>query len=498
MRSLGHGQAGAMPPEAYDEAYDRPGVPRASYGHVLDALAGQDLDALRERLAAEVAARDVTFGHGADAPVFRLDPVPRVLGAAEWAELEAGLVQRVRALNAFVADAHGERRIVREGVVPARVLDTAEHFEPRLAGAPVPGHGPVVIAGLDLVRDPSGAFLVLEDNVRTPSGLAYAVGAREALGALLDARAAVDPAPAFELLGAALRAAAPAGVDEPCVVVVSDGPDNSAWFEHREIAERLGLGLLRPDDLEVRGGEVRTAVDGRERRVDVVYRRTNEDRLTGDDGELTPLGARLLEPLRNGTVACVNAFGAGVADDKLAHAYVEEMVRFYLGEEPRLRSVPTHDLGDPHVRERLLDRMDEVVVKPRAESGGHGVFVGPHAHGHDREAMAREVEASPERFVAQETVMLSCHPTVVDGGRLEPRHVDLRALVLLAGDRAGALPGGLTRFALEAGSLVVNSSQGGGAKDTWVLRREAQDGRDPDRPGAATPMAARGANRKGS
>jgi uncharacterized circularly permuted ATP-grasp superfamily protein len=495
----GHGRAwpagsvgtlALMAPEGYDEAFVRSGVPRAQYAAVLEALGAGELDALRARLAAEVAALEVTFGLGPDAPDFHLDPVPRVLTAGEWSELEAGLVQRARALNAFVADAYGERRIVAAGVVPARVIDSAQHFEPLMAGARFAGAGPVAIAGLDVVRDPSGAFLVLEDNVRTPSGLAYAVGARAALAAVLGpAGGAVAVEPVFELLAAALRAAAPAGREEPCVAVVSDGPENTAWFEHREVARRLGLALVRPDELEVDGAVVRVVVDGRRDRVDVVYRRTDEDRLTGDDGAPTPLGALLHAPCRAGTLGCVNAFGAGVADDKLAHAYVEDMVRFYLAEEPRLRSVPTYDLGDPAVRERLLDRMDELVVKPRAESGGQGIFVGPHARERDREAMAEEVRRAPEAFVAQETISLSHHPTVVDGGRLEPRHVDLRAIVLLAGERAGALPGGLTRVALEAGSLVVNSSQGGGAKDTWVLRGEGQHGRDPDPRGADTPLA---------
>jgi uncharacterized circularly permuted ATP-grasp superfamily protein len=484
------GTLALMAPGGYDEAFARPGVARPHYRPVLDALADEDLDGLVGRLAEEVAAREVTFGLGPDAPVFHLDPVPRVLTADEWAELDAGLVQRARALNAFVADAYGERRIVAAGIVPARVLETAEHFEPLMAGARFAGAGPIAIAGLDVVRDDTGAFCVLEDNVRTPSGLAYAASAREALGAVLgQARDAVDVAPAFELLGAALRAAAPEGREDPCLAVVSDGPENTAWFEHSEIARRLGLALVRPADLEVHGDEVHAPVDGRLRRLDVVYRRTDEDRLTGDDGEPTPLGRLLLEPCRAGTLACVNAFGAGVADDKLAHAYVEEMVRFYLGEEPRLRSVPTYDLGDAAVRERLLDRMDELVIKPRAESGGNGIFVGPHARSRDRAEMAEAVRRAPERFVAQETIMLSEHPTLVDGGRLEPRHVDLRAIVLLAGERAAALPGGLTRVALEEGSLVVNSSQGGGAKDTWVLRREGEDGREPDRPGADTPMA---------
>jgi uncharacterized circularly permuted ATP-grasp superfamily protein len=226
---------------------------------------------------------------------------------------------------------------------------------------------------------------------------------------------------------------------------------------------------VRVGDLVVHHGALTARVGDERHRVDVLYRRTNEERLVDDAGRRTALGSAVLDPLRDGRLGCANAFGAGVADDKLAHAYVERMIGFYLGEAPLLRSVPTFDLADAAAREQTLDRIDEMVVKPRAESGGRGVLVGPHADGDDRRRTIRAVMAHPEAFVAQETVWLSRHPTVIDG-RLEPRHVDLRAFVFVTGDTAAALPGGLTRVALEADALVVNSSQDGGAKDTWVLR----------------------------
>jgi uncharacterized circularly permuted ATP-grasp superfamily protein len=273
---------------------------------------------------------------------------------------------------------------------------------------------------------------------------------------------------AFDLLGVALRAAAPADVDEPVIVQVSDGPTNSAWWEHEIVSERLDVPLVGIGDLAVRDGALVARVEGQARRVDVLYRRTNDERLIDGAGRPTALGAVVLEPLRRGLLGCANAFGAGVADDKLAHAYVERMIGFYLGEEPLVRSVPTYDLSDPAVREDVLARLDEIVVKPRSASGGQGVVVGPHAAPEDRERTARAVRADPEAFVAQETVWLSRHPTVVEG-HLEPRHVDLRAFVFVTRDGAAALPGGLTRVARERDALVVNSSQDGGAKDTWVL-----------------------------
>jgi uncharacterized circularly permuted ATP-grasp superfamily protein len=265
-----------------------------------------------------------------------------------------------------------------------------------------------------------------------------------------------------------LRGAAPEGVDDPSVVVLSDGPSNSAWYEHERIARALSIPLVTCAELSVSGDRLFARVNGQRLPVDVVYRRTNEDRLEDEHGNLTFVGATLIAPLSAGTVTCVNAFGAGVADDKLMHAYVEKMVRFYLDEEPLLGSVRTYDVGVPDVRSAVLDRIDELVIKPRAGFGGVGVVVAPHAGQDDLRRIAAELARDPEGYVAQETIMLSRHPTAADG-RLEPRHVDLRPFVLLTRDTARVIPGGLTRVAASRDALVVNSSQEGGAKDTWVL-----------------------------
>jgi uncharacterized circularly permuted ATP-grasp superfamily protein len=448
----------------YDEAFERPGIPRAHYAGVIAALEAQDLAALRERVEREIERREIGFG---GAP-FLLDPVPRIITGQEWAGLEAGLVQRAQALNAFVADVYDGRRIVAEGIVPARVIEEAVHHEPEMRD--VQPHGaPIAVIGFDVVRDEHGRFLVLEDNVRTPSGITYAIAAREILASHPPAGVReVEPALAF--LGEALRAAGP--VDDPQIVVLTDGDDNSAHAEHQAIATALGVPLVVPDDCEVSSSELVARIDGSRRRVDVVYRRTNEDRLRDARGRLTGIAELLLEPCRRGRLVCLNAFGVGVADDKLTHAYVEDMVRFYLDQEPLVGSVPTYDLTDGSTRGSLLERAGELVIKPRAESGGNGVVVGPHA---DADAVRRAVaavEERPEEFIAQETISLSRHPTLV-GDRLEPRHVDLRAFVFATAGEARAVPGGLTRVALDAGALVVNSSQGGGAKDTWVLERPA-------------------------
>jgi uncharacterized circularly permuted ATP-grasp superfamily protein len=445
----------------YEEAHERGGAVRAHYEQVLTELGRFDLPDACARVDAHLATRGVGFGGGSQG--FTVDAVPRILGAGEWEELAAGLEQRVRALNAFVRDAYGEREAVAAGVVPAAVIDGASYFEHPLAGR-LPEGTPIVIAGLDVVRDTTGEFLVLEDNTRTPSGLAYAVAAREALDlclALPGRRRAVSSDP----LGRALAAAGPEGGH---AVLVTDGPRNSAWYEHEALARRLGLPLVLPADLDPRADGLYVREGGGTRRVDVVYRRTDEDRLVGDDGRPTVIGAALLEPWLRGQVVLANAFGAGVADDKLTHAYVEDLVRFYLGEEPRLRSVHTYDPSRPEVLEEVLDRFEEMVVKPRAESGGNGIVVCPHAEPADVERARAAVVADPGAFVVQDVVWFSRHPTVV-GDRLEPRHVDLRAFVVTTGDEAVAVPGGLTRVALDAGALVVNSSQDGGAKDTWVL-----------------------------
>jgi uncharacterized circularly permuted ATP-grasp superfamily protein len=450
-------------PRFHDEAFDAAGAPRAHYRGVLQALAERGLERVKAGSAEAVRESGARFGSGDG---FVVDPVPRVLTGSEWHALEAGLAQRVRALAAFVADVYGDRRVVAEGVIPARVIESADHFEPWMCGVPVAGPR-IAVAGLDLVRDARGRFLVLEDNLRTPSGLAYAEVARRVVGDLLEPPVRDGFDAAYEFLGGALRAAAPAGVEDPVVVLLSDGRRSSAWFEHRRIAARLRLPVVTLADLAIADGCAWAEIDGRRERVDVIYRRTDEDRLHEPGGRATKL-VSLLGSIRRGTLSVVNAPGTGVADDKLVHAYVGEMIRFYLGEEPLLRSVATYDLVDPSTLGYVLGRLDEVVVKPRSYYGGRGVVIGPHASRGDLAQVARMIAARPDRFIAQETVPLSRHPTVCDG-RLEPRHVDLRAFVLCSGEDVHVVPGGLTSVAQPPGALVVNSSQNGGGKDTWVL-----------------------------
>jgi uncharacterized circularly permuted ATP-grasp superfamily protein len=424
--------------------------------------AGDDpsLADLAARVQRALRERGVGFRSAGGSTDFVVDPVPRVLAAAEWEALEAGLTQRVRALNAFVADVYGPRRAVAEGVVPERVIESAESFEPAMCGLRPPGDMWVGIAGLDLVRDEHGELLVLEDNLRTPSGIAYAVEARRAVLSLLQPDGSA-PRPldgVAGMLADTLRAASP-GPEDPYVVVLTDGPDNSAAFEHAWLAEALGAPLAVPGELELRGDVLRHAG----RAVDVVYRRTDADVVD------TGVGSLLTPPARAGTLGIVNAFGTGVADDKLAHAYVEDMVRFFLGEEPLLRSVETFDLGEPHTLERALDVFDELVIKPRVGHGGIGVMICAHAERADIELLREAVRAAPGEYVAQRLVRISLHPTVIDG-ELRPRHVDLRPFVFMrGGTEAAVMPGALTRVAFEEGALVVNSTQNGGAKDTWVL-----------------------------
>jgi carboxylate-amine ligase len=428
-----------------------------------ERLRDADLEALRAAVAERVHRAGVTFGPRP----FTVDPVPRVIAAAEWEELRAGIVQRVRALEAFVADVYGPRQIVKSGVVPERVLAGADHYEPELAGLRPPG-GWIGVAGLDLLRGPDGRFAVVEDNLRTPSGAAYLLAARDAVDAALGwappQRAEVREA-VLDGLRATLRAAAPDGVEQPFAVLLTDGPSNPAHWEHRVLTEALPVEEVRLDDLQVRGERLYAHA----RPVDVVYRRTDDDRLRDCLGALTPVGELVLGPWRAGTLGLVNAYGTGVADDKVAHAYVEDMVRFYLDEAPVLRSVGTYDLGDEAACAQALDRLDELVIKPRGGYGGRGVVVGPRAQPAERERVSRALREDPEGHVAQETVWFSRHPTIVDG-RLELRHVDLRPFAYRAGDEIHVVPGGLTRVAFAEDELVVNSSRGGGAKDTWVLQ----------------------------
>lgn len=436
----------------------------------MDSFATADLDATAAAVQATLDERGVGFGSGSKRSQFLVDPVPRVIDAAEWSLLRRGLAQRGRALAAFVADVYGQRTIVAAGIVPERVIETAEHLERDLIGRAPRKLG--WVAGLDMVRAGDGALMVLEDNMRTPSGIAYALAAREAVDASLPFApppGRLDPRRALLLLADTLRAAAPAEVEKPAVALLSDGPSNSAWYEHRALAAALDIPILRPEDLTQDGGRLCTPGDGgRARPIDVVYRRTDEDRLRTPEGEPTWLAEKLLDPVLSGTLAVVNPLGSGVADDKLAHVYVEEMVRFYCGEEPLIESVRTYDLGDPDVLDSVFPRLDELVVKPRDGLGGNGVVVCPRVSPRTREDIRRKVAAQPDSYVAQELIELSTQPTVC-GGKLEPRHVDLRPFVIGVGDAAITAPVALTRVALKRGSLIVNSSRDGGGKDTWLL-----------------------------
>lgn len=452
-----------------DEAVAPDGADRPHARPVLAAVRRAGPDALAEAVAGDAAAVPLLHGVDEEEHVLHLDPVPRVLASDEFDRLAGGLRQRVQALEAFVADVHGPRESVRAGVVPAELVDTNQHVVPRELRPPRRWIG---MYGPDVVRGGDGELVVLEDNVRTPTLLAYALEARRLVGDRLTAAHGVAPAPqpvqdaAVAAVRAMLRAASP--VEHPVVAVLGDGARSAVTWEIDRLAALAGAPVVEPHELRVDGDRL-LLPDGRA--VDVVWRRTSEERLTDDDGQPNELGTLLRAPLRAGSVAVVNAFGTGVADDKRTYGYVDELVRFFTGEEPLVRSLPTFDLGDPEQRAATLPRIEDLVLKPRSGSGGHGVVVGPRATADELAELRALVEADPTHWVAQEPVAISTHPTVVDGD-LVPRHVDLRPFVFCTGDRPEdvvVLPGGLTRVALTEGDLVVNVSQGGGGKDTWVV-----------------------------
>lgn len=455
-----------------DEAFAPDGTVRPMYTEVVGTLRAGSLDAARARVRSFLAGHGVAFGGAAGWP-FVVDPVPRLIAAEEWAAVSAGLERRAAALEAFVADMHGARACVADGVVPDDVLDGCPFHEPALDGLADPPTARISIAGMDLVRGASGELMVLEDNCRTPSGLAYALAARDAIAPLYEH----SGAPAIrdfraelrDTLRAALTAARPADAPSDAdTVLLSDGAGNTAWWEHETLARLVGIDVVLTGDLTLDGDTLVRRDTGRP--IAVAYRRTDVDRLSGDDGRPTSLGALLLGPLQAGTLSLMNWFGTGVADDKRVHAHVDDLTRYYLGQEPLIRSVPTLDLAEPAALEEALDRAAELVLKPRDGHGGHGVVIGPAASADELDALRAEVRAAPGGWIAQEVVALSTHPTVVDGA-LVPRHVDLRPFVIATGRRRWTvLPGGLTRVALAAGEMVVNSSRGGGGKDTWVLR----------------------------
>jgi uncharacterized circularly permuted ATP-grasp superfamily protein len=403
------------------------------------------------------------------------DVVPRIIGAAEWKSLEKGLRQRVSAINAFLKDIYAGQECIRAGIVPAELILTNPSYRPEMQGRRPPGDIWNHISGIDLVRTGEDRFYVLEDNVRTPSGVSYMLENREMMMRLfpdLFAEHRIRPVETYtDMLLRSLQASAPSGAGEdPAIVVLTPGPFNSAYYEHSFLADKMGVELVEGADLFVNDDIVFMRTTEGPQRVDVIYRRV-------DDEFLDPLTFRpdsavgipgLMGAYQAGNVTLANAVGAGVADDKAVYTYLPDLIRFYTGEDPILENVPTWRCREPDALKLVLERLPELVVKEVGGSGGYGMLVGPTSTKAQIEAFRERLIADPSDFIAQPTLELSTAPTL-DGGRLSPRHVDLRPFVLSSPSGVQVAPGGLTRVALTPGSLVVNSSQGGGTKDTWVL-----------------------------
>lgn len=480
---------GVSLPPIFDEMNELSGAARNVYARVQDWLNQTPAALMASRRAqAELMFRriGITFAvYGDKDATERLIPfdiIPRLLARSEWDRLEAGLVQRVRALNMFLADLYGRGEILRAGIIPTDIVYQNQHYRPEMAHWRVPHDVYVHIAGIDIVRVDENDFYVLEDNARTPSGVSYMLENREVMMRLspdLFSAHRVAPVENYpdELL-ACLRSVAPASAShDPTIVVLTPGQYNSAYYEHSFLADKLGVELVEGRDLFVDEAKVYMRTTRGPKRVDVIYRRLDDDFL--DPAVFRPdsaLGvAGLMSAYSAGNVTLANAVGTGIADDKAVYTYMPEIIRFYLGEEPLLKNVPTWRCREPEALAYVRDHLSELVVKEVNGSGGYGMLVGPHASKADIEAFAQKLIHDPANFIAQPTLSLSTCPTWCDKG-IAPRHVDLRPFVLTGADGVHVVPGGLTRVALKEGSLVVNSSQGGGTKDTWVVDDPMQGG----------------------
>jgi uncharacterized circularly permuted ATP-grasp superfamily protein len=469
---------------AYDEMFESPGVPRPHYRALHQTLLGLPPEELRK----SQQAADLSFLHegitftvygnkeGTER-IFPNDLVPRIILAKEWAQIEQGLTQRITALNLFLKDIYSEGRILNDGVVPRELIYSCRHFRREMRGLSVPRDIYVNICGTDLVRLPDGSFAVLEDNLRVPSGVSYMLANRKVLKRVFPTMFQdygvwpIDHYP--QALLATLRSMAPANCplrSDPTVTLLTPGVGNSAYFEHTFLAQQMGIELVEGRDLLVHNNVVYMRTTSGLRRVDVIYRRV-------DDDFVDPLCFRrdsilgvpgLFNAYRAGNVTLANAIGTGVADDKAVYAYVPEIIRYYLDQDPILENVQTFLMTNDKQRKHVLEHLDTMVVKAVGESGGYGMLIGPHSSALQREAFGARIQADPRNYIAQPTLALSSAPCLIDG-EVESRHIDLRPYILF-GEKVTLVPGGLTRVALPKGSLVVNSSQGGGSKDTWVLR----------------------------
>ncbi len=468
------------PGEFYDELFDADGNARSDVGPLveqIDALAPGELAERQQSIERALLRMGITFAvygdeEGTD-KIFPFDIVPRIVSGQEWLRVEAGLGQRIRALNHFIGDVYGAQNIVRDGVLPGEILSEAKSFREVCRGLEPPRGIWCHVTGTDLVRDADGTLYVLEDNLRCPSGVSYVLQNR-----LLMKRSFPEIFQASQVrpvidyphrLYRTLQYLAPDHIDDATIVVLTPGIYNSAYYEHSFLAQQMGVELVEGRDLVVKDGFVFMQTTDGLQRVDVIYRRIDDDFIDPEAfREDSMLGVPgLMNVYRQGRVALANAPGTGIADDKVIYAFVPDMIRYYLGEDPILPNVPTYVCAREDDRRYVLDHLGELVVKPANEAGGYGMLIGPHSSEGERAEFADRIRANPRNYIAQPTLSLSRVPTLV-GGHFEGRHVDLRPYILF-GEDTWVLPGGLTRVALRKGSLVVNSSQGGGSKDTWVL-----------------------------
>ncbi|HET9759530.1 MAG TPA: circularly permuted type 2 ATP-grasp protein [Nocardioidaceae bacterium] len=462
--------------DAYDEMFDGDELrgPYRALAQSFQQVSAPEVQARAEALTTSYLEQGVTFDIGGEERAFPLDIMPRVIEQDAWSVIDQGVQQRVKVLEMFLDDVYDAGRVFDDGVVPRAVVTTSSHFHRVAAGVKAPNGVRIHVAGIDLIRDADGSFRVLEDNVRVPSGVSYVMTNRRAISAALSEAFTghrIRPVGSYprRLLNA-LRASAPAGVDDPTVVVLTPGVFNGAYFEHALLARTMGIELVEGRDLVCQRGRVMMRTTQGLEQVHVIYRRV-------DDEFLDPVHFRsdsmlgcpgLMNAARAGNVTIANAVGNGVADDKLIYTYLPDLIRYYLSEEPVLANVDTWRLGEPDHREEVLDRLDELVLKPVDGSGGKGIVIGPSASRSELEVLRRKVLADPRAWIAQPVVQLSTVPTLFDD-RMRPRHVDLRPFAVNDGSKVWVLPGGLTRVALAEGELIVNSSRGGGSKDTWVL-----------------------------
>ncbi len=466
----------------FDETFASDQSPRAHYRALLDAFAAYDeAEFQRRRALIELVLRNqgITFTVYGDTAgterAFPFDPFPRIIPADEWAHIEAGLEQRVRALNLFLSDIYGDQEILEAGVVPRHLVLDNENYRTVMRNVDPPHGAWTHVVGCDLIRDHEGVYRVLEDNLRVPSGVSYMLANRGVMARSfprLLQRYAVRPISQYAIaLLESLRSLTPRDTADPTVVVLTPGQFNSAYFEHAYLAQQMGVELVEGRDLYVDEGRVWMKTTRGREQVDVIYRRVDDDFLDPEafrpDSMLGVPG--LMEVYAEGRVALANAVGTGVADDKAIYAYTPKIIEFYLGEKPILPIVPTFLGSDPEQLEHMLAHAEEMVIKEVGGAGGYGMLVGSEAGERERTEYLAKVRAAPHDYIGQPIVKLSRHPTFYsDSGAFEPCHIDLRPYILV-GEDITIVPGGLTRVALRRGSLVVNSSQGGGSKDTWVL-----------------------------